>query len=60
MGYPNDVRHWASEMDKHYKEAYKVDELRSALESALKCLEQGEYWCQKPETIIQKCKDALS
>lgn len=60
MSYPNDVRHWAQEMNEYYEEVYKVNELRNALESALKCLEQGEYWCQKPETIIQKCKDALS
>lgn len=51
---PNDIRHFEQEVAEHYQ-----TEMKDALKLALECLEQGEYWCQKPEHIIKKIKDAI-
>jgi len=52
--YPNDVRHFEQEVAEYYQK-----DLKDALKLALDCLEQGEYWCKKPEHTIKKIKDAI-
>lgn len=51
---PNDIRHFEQEVAEHYQK-----DLKEALRLALDCLEQGEYWCKKPEHIIKKIKYAI-
>ena len=51
---PSDIRHFEQEVSEYYQ-----NDLKDALKIALECLEQGEYWCQKPEHTIKKIKDAI-
>ena len=51
---PNDIRHFEQEVAEHYQK-----DLKYALKLALGCLEQGEYWCKKPDHTIKKIKDAI-